>query len=335
MGTTAIFLDTNFFYDFCDVDQIKWIEDCKVERVKLLVAHAVIREMNVHKDLGHARLGDRARATLSRIGSRFAGKTTASVRDGATLHFETDAVPFPKEFSTHLGDDHLLASLLKYCESHPEETVWLATRDVGLTLKAGLYGVTTYAVPDKYETKAAEDEKDKRIRQLSEHIAKQDQLIARHEKMLELTIPSLEPILTFRGNPQLDIKRIALIVSIHNTGSVVVRNPAVEMRLLRPLEMDPPTNHYVTPDAGSWSESDARGAWNHTLVHPLGNEINSYPHTVLRVTTVRLNQDPLDRPVVGEFRVIADRFPGRWMGFEKRFNDFAEPQGGILLTEIR
>lgn len=68
----AIFLDTNFFYEFCDIEQILWTADLDAERVKLLLTHAVIREMDAHKDLRRHHMTDRASATLVRLAKRFA-----------------------------------------------------------------------------------------------------------------------------------------------------------------------------------------------------------------------------------------------------------------------
>src|SRR4051812_9415984 len=101
----AVFLDTNFFYDYVEEKCIKWNEDVDATSVKLILAPAVIREMNEHKDGGrHPRLVDAAQRTLVRLGNKFrtAGWSGAcAVRDGVVMVCGEDASRIKPPLNPH------------------------------------------------------------------------------------------------------------------------------------------------------------------------------------------------------------------------------------------
>jgi hypothetical protein len=167
----AAFLDTNVFYDYNFLDQIKWGEVLGAGRVLLVLAPIVLRELNDHKDGGRkpslSERAGRVLVLLSRLFERAPNDLLVNIAPGVDLLGEPrDAPAAPPRFNPNEADDQLIANALLYREENPGGRVVLVTSDLGLKLKARHHGVPVVTLPDKYKSPPSQDPRDRKIRAL-------------------------------------------------------------------------------------------------------------------------------------------------------------------------
>lgn len=175
MDHVFVFVDTNIFLHYQPFDQINWCEVTGADKVTLVIAPVIIRELDKHKDYHHfSAVRERARAVLKKI--------RAVIVNGETLQFPTDteliAVDEPNiDFTAlHLdktiSDDYLIASCLAFKDTNPGIKIILASHDSGPLIKASRRGIKTADIPEKYKLPDLIDEKEKEIKTLRQQIAK-------------------------------------------------------------------------------------------------------------------------------------------------------------------
>ena len=153
----SAFVDTNIFYDYPNLDQIKWLEVLKADHVLIVLPPVIFRELNDHKDSGRKpHLAGRAASTLLNLDRFFDSHpddNTVPVRDGVDLFGDCQDAPVNPPLNPLIGDDPLIANILMYQTNHPDERVVLITDDRGLKLKARGCGVTCVKLPIEYKTR--------------------------------------------------------------------------------------------------------------------------------------------------------------------------------------
>ena len=227
MTTTVCFVDTNVFYDYPNLDQIKWLEVVSSGHVLIVLPPVIFRELNDHKDSGRTpHLAERATSTLRNINNFFKESPSTNrvlIRDSVELFAEfRDAIVNPP-LNHHINDDQLLANVLLYKNEHPDDQVFLITEDVGLQLKAPAVGVTCMSLPRKYRRQPPQDPRDKKIKLLEENL---EQLKKLPEPRLEVTFANdkteliLKADWTIPRSPLLKTSGVALRSVAEATGKI-------------------------------------------------------------------------------------------------------------------
>jgi hypothetical protein len=168
LKTTACFIDTNVFYDYVSIENIKWLDVLKAEHVLIVMPPVTFRELNDHKDSGtKPDRATRAGSTLRYLDKIFETGSNAeivNVRSEVDLYgWGVDAVVTPP-LNPNMPDDQLLACILLYKAENADERVVLITSDRGLKIKARMSGVEWLPLPDNYKTAPTQDPRDKKIK---------------------------------------------------------------------------------------------------------------------------------------------------------------------------
>ena len=174
MSRVTVFLDTNGFIQFFDLNQLQWPELFpKAEEISVMVSSVVIEELDKHKSSTNQRRRDRARAALRLI-------EEASLSEGMSLEVRAANPkvnltifrgPAPKwsEIDTldmSQPDDRLVADAL----SHGNGAAVL-TNDAGPRIRARLVDVQAYAPPESWLLPAEKTDDQVKIKNLTKELA--------------------------------------------------------------------------------------------------------------------------------------------------------------------
>lgn len=148
--------DTNVFAQFQAFDGFPWKEIAGHEDVVVVILAAVVRELDKLKL--EPRLRDRVRDVLPRLEALFADGDIATLQDGTSARFEhgtgLQAIMEPHGLEVHLGDDRILATVLKLKQAGADVAV--VSDDTAVRLRARGLGISVRAVPDKYRRPSAD-----------------------------------------------------------------------------------------------------------------------------------------------------------------------------------
>lgn len=176
-----VFIDTNIALHFRRMDEIDWQQLTGVDKVVLVIAPVLIRELEDQKVGNHSRkIRDRADKTVKWLRKLFKG--SKSIRDDVSLHFITHE---PKiDFKSHdlshdIADDQLIASALDYASQNTP--VYIATDDTGVMFKVeAREGIKILELLDEHRLKAEPDKLEAENAKLRQRVA-----------LLESRIPKL------------------------------------------------------------------------------------------------------------------------------------------------
>jgi hypothetical protein len=151
LDVTYCFVDTNTLLEFQRFDSINWPKLVDANEVCLVVAPAVIREIDQHKyDSSNARRRDRARAVLPVLGSYLEQMVRSGnavpVRENVTIIALTEKPRIDwveKALERQDNDDRIIASILTFQEARTPEHLVLVSNDLGIRLKARQRGIDT------------------------------------------------------------------------------------------------------------------------------------------------------------------------------------------------
>jgi predicted ribonuclease YlaK len=133
-----VFLDTNIYLHYQDIDQIDWLKVVQADAVIIVVPPITIRELNKHKDShSMARVRKRAGAILKKLSELFGSSLQAQLKSCVAIHLEDSysLIDFgAHHLSREIQDDNLIASIIMYRNEMPDTEIILATTDAGLTL---------------------------------------------------------------------------------------------------------------------------------------------------------------------------------------------------------
>jgi rRNA-processing protein FCF1 len=188
--TTFVFLDTNIFLHFPQMEDIPWTALVGKDHVTLVVTSVIIRELNRHKDSPDSpKLRDRAALALKKLHDYSEKSDPITVRDAVTLafHMQEPLLNFASAgLSRELPDDCLVATILEFKRHSAQRDVVLMTDDLGLKLKARAFEIQTLRPPQDLRLPDEVDPSQKRIRELEERV-----------RQLQLSVPELK--LVFRS----------------------------------------------------------------------------------------------------------------------------------------
>ena len=142
------FVDANILIHFQTFDEVDWAERLQCRHVRLVLAPAVMREIDKFKD-DHAneRRRKRVRTILAKLRDvleRSGDAEIAPVREGTSLAI-IDSEPQVDWTGDHLDptifDDRLIASILEFRRGHAQIDIVLVTNDFLLQRKARRHGI--------------------------------------------------------------------------------------------------------------------------------------------------------------------------------------------------
>lgn len=148
--------DTNVFVQFDSFVVLPWKEIAGHEDVVVVVLAAVVRELDKLKL--EPRLRDRVRDVLPKLEALFADGDTATLQDGTPARFEhglgIQKIMEEHDLESHLGDDRILAAVLKLQKAGAEVVV--VSDDTAVRLRARGLGIAVRAVPDRHRRAGAD-----------------------------------------------------------------------------------------------------------------------------------------------------------------------------------
>jgi hypothetical protein len=170
--TQFAFLDTNLFLQFRLFDEIDWPTLLKAERVTLLIAPVVLRELDAQKAVGRTkRVRQRASLALSKLAALADVGLCAPVRSGVEVEFlASDPVIDLRAHGLRpdLPDDFFIASALEFPAELERRVV--VTADLGLKMKARARNLRVATPPDSLRLPEEVDEEQKVVRELQARI---------------------------------------------------------------------------------------------------------------------------------------------------------------------
>lgn len=200
------FLDTNVFLHFRMFDEVDWPEVVGASNVCLVVAPAVLAELDRFKD-DHTVTWrrDRARKVLSKLDQFLpAGSSLepSHVRQRVRIRgiAREPAVDWRNlGLDPTIPDDRLIASLLETEQQHPRPEVCLISADRGPRWKAGNHSIKTIDPTGKVSPEAPASEEQKTIAAQRQQIAELEQRLAERDTrraVRELALPRRDAFLS-------------------------------------------------------------------------------------------------------------------------------------------
>ena len=180
-----IFLDTNVYLHYQDIDQINWLEIAQADTVMIVVPPITVRELDKHKDFHQRpRVRKRAGAALKKLDNLFSLTNQTQLSDDVSIHLEDrdPLIDFRKFLlSPEVQDDNLIASIIMYRSEYSDSEIILVTSDAGLILKskAKRHGITPVQLPDRLKLPEEPDQEQEQIRQLKQEILELKSILPR------------------------------------------------------------------------------------------------------------------------------------------------------------
>ncbi len=171
-----VFLDTNIFLHYQDIDNINWLDVVAADTVTLSFPTVTLHELNKIKDSQYApRIRKRAGTVIKQLNTWYQSGDEPALRQGVTFRIE-DREPLIEFAEHHLSrevqDDYLIATILMYQQQSSDLPIALVTSDAGLTLvaKAGKRSIATFGLSDNFKLPDEPDPNEVQIKQLEQQI---------------------------------------------------------------------------------------------------------------------------------------------------------------------
>jgi rRNA-processing protein FCF1 len=194
------FLDTNLFLQCRPLTDLDWDRFSGSEEVTLLIPSAVLTELDKHKADGNNRRAQRARGALKFLDALLESEDeTVVIRDKPARVIARFAPEVPNHGSRS-NDDSIVFEIAEMARTKGNGACALITHDTNLKIKARRQGLTFFAVPDEWLLPPEPDERDKRVKQLEEQVARLSRLCPVIEisggngAAIELTVPDYAPL---------------------------------------------------------------------------------------------------------------------------------------------
>ncbi len=162
-----VFLDTNIYLHYIDIDNIKWSDIIEDEDFIIIVPKIVIREIDRHKDQSRGKIQKKAKS----ISSKFA----QILLDGIKSKYIIETCKDPSkecfesgDFNKDINDDWFILSALK--SGYDIQNIVVISSDNNLLLKAKENGLKYKKMPEKYLVKEELSEEEKEIKALKQEL---------------------------------------------------------------------------------------------------------------------------------------------------------------------
>ena len=164
-----LFLDTNIYLHYMDVEQIDWNEIVGDTNITIVVPRITIREIDQHKDQSRGKIQKRAKAISAKFAQAFLeGKT---FKYPFALCDEPAASSFDGgKFNIYINDDWFILSALH--SNYDVADIVVISSDTNLLLKAKENGLNFKRMLEKYQLKEELSDEEKEIKALKVELEK-------------------------------------------------------------------------------------------------------------------------------------------------------------------
>lgn len=164
-----LFLDTNIYIHYIDVEQINWNKIVGDADITIVVPRITLREIDQHKDQNRGKIQKRAKAISAKFAQIFL--------DGKTFKYtfalcdEPAASSFDGgKFNIHINDDWFILSALH--SNYDVADIVVISSDTNLLLKAKENGLDFRKMSDEYRLKEELSDEEKEIKALKAELEK-------------------------------------------------------------------------------------------------------------------------------------------------------------------
>lgn len=195
-----LFVDSNLFLQCRPVQELDWDRLVGREELTLLVPSAVLVELDKHKSDGNSRRAQRARRAIQFLDALLEASDDTVVVRTTPAKVIAQFAPEVSGDTSRSNDDSILFEVSELTRIHGNQAVGLVTHDTNLKVKAKRKGLRFFPVPDEWLLAPEPDEREKRVKQLEEEVArlkKQAPIIEIKldgDEEIELVVPCYEPL---------------------------------------------------------------------------------------------------------------------------------------------
>lgn len=164
-----LFLDTNIYIHYIDVEQINWNKIVGDADITIVVPRITLRKIDQHKDQNRGKIQKRAKAISAKFAQIFL--------DGKTFKYtfalcdEPAASSFDGgKFNIHINDDWFILSALH--SNYDVADIVVISSDTNLLLKAKENGLDFRKMSDEYRLKEELSDEEKEIKALKAELEK-------------------------------------------------------------------------------------------------------------------------------------------------------------------
>lgn len=164
-----LFLDTNIYLHYIDVEQINWNKIVEDADITIVVPRITLREIDQHKDQSRGKIQKRAKAISAKFAQIFLDEKTFKYT--FALCDEPAASSFDGgKFNIHINDDWFILSALH--SNYDVADIVVISSDTNLLLKAKENGLDFRKMSDEYRLKEELSDEEKEIKALKIELEK-------------------------------------------------------------------------------------------------------------------------------------------------------------------
>lgn len=164
-----LFLDTNIYLHYLDIEQIKWKDIIEDSDFTIVVPRIVLREIDKHKDQSRGKIQKRAKKNSVKFSQVFL--------EDKCLKYKIETCSDPAKelfdgngFNQSINDDWIILSAIYSGYKHDD--IIVISSDNNLLLKAKENGLKFIKIPDEYLLKEELSDEEKEIKNLKAEIEK-------------------------------------------------------------------------------------------------------------------------------------------------------------------
>ncbi len=180
MSATIYIVDTNFFIQCRNADELDWTLVSDSEEIHLVVSSPVLREIDFQKNRGGDRVGKQARKTHSVFREILVSSVDHKVmREKGTPIVKLILAPewepsedFANRLNYDKADDELVGCLASYLKEHPEASVSLLTHDAGPMATAKRLKLPFTPIPDNWLSPPESTASEKKLLKLQQEVVR-------------------------------------------------------------------------------------------------------------------------------------------------------------------
>ena len=164
-----LFLDTNIYLHYLDIEQIKWKDIIEDSDFTIVVPRVVLREIDKHKDQSRGKIQKRAKKNSAKFSQVFLEDKCSKYKivtcsDPAKDFFDGNG------FNQNINDDWIILSAIH--SGYKYDDIIVISSDNNLLLKAKENGLKFRKMPDEYLLKEELSDEEKEIKNLKAEIEK-------------------------------------------------------------------------------------------------------------------------------------------------------------------
>jgi hypothetical protein len=261
----TVFLDTNIYLHAKPVQDIPW-KDLLGEDVTILIPRITVQELDEQKDTNTKQTTrDRARKVLKQIET---WTSPTALRDGVTItYLHDEPSDLPTGFRRDRNDDVLVATILYYQATRPNEHITLITNDTGPRLSAKHHGINAQPLLD-----------DHLLPRTPDPIEQENQRLKQQLQDLQSAAPQLQ--VTLNGEAKmLNVVPLATAPAALDDEEINTKAAAARQEL-----------PWFTPSGDPEPESNFRRV-NGKLVFDLKRQVTWNPNSISSVEYTRYDAD--------------------------------------------